>query len=115
MDPENETLKTCMSAEGSSVFRSTIQFPSETSVSLKQRIQTLEEELENTKRELSETKEHLKRYTAPVCKKAYYENNKEEINRKKREYQPTEEQKRRWARTAYLKSKEKKKSSGENI
>ena len=65
----------------------------------------LREELENTKRELALTKEHLKKYTAPACKKKYYEDNKDEINRKKKEYKPTEEQKKMWARTAYLKKK----------
>ena len=68
-------------------------------------ITQLREELENTKRELALTKEHLKKYTAPACKKKYYEDNKDEINRKKREYKPTDEQKKMWARTAYLKKK----------
>ena len=67
----------------------------------------LQQELEKTNKELNDTKEHLKKYTAPVYKKQYYENNKEEIIKKKKEYQPTEEQKKRWARTAYLKKKEK--------
>ena len=51
--------------------------------------------------------EHLKKYTAPSCKKQYYEMNKEEIKNKHKEYTPTEEQKKKWARTAYLKKKEK--------
>ncbi len=78
----------------------------------------LKEELEKTKNELLETKEHLKKYTAPSCKKLYYEINKEEIKKKHKEYQPTEEQKKKWARTAYLKKKEKaekEKSIVENI
>jgi hypothetical protein len=78
----------------------------------------LKEELEKTKNELIETKEHLKKYTAPSCKKLYYEINKEEIKKKHKEYQPTEEQKKKWARTAYLKKKEKvgkEKSIVENI
>lgn len=68
--------------------------------------------------ELKHTKEHLKKYTAPSCKKLYYEINKEEIKKKHKEYKPTEEQKRKWARTAYLKKKEKaekEKSIVENI
>ena len=70
-------------------------------------IQQLQDKLEKTKQELAVTKEHLKKYTAPSCKKQYYENNKEEIKNKHKEYKPTEEQKKKWARTAYLKKKEK--------
>jgi hypothetical protein len=70
-------------------------------------IKQLRDELERTKQELVLTKEHLKKYTAPSCKKQYYENNKEEIKKKHKEYTPTEEQKKKWARTAYLKKKEK--------
>ena len=76
-------------------------------------IMKLQDELENTKRELVITKEHLKRYTAPAYKKKYYEDNKEEIKLKHKEYKPTDEQKKKWARTAYLKRKEK--SEKENI
>ena len=78
----------------------------------------LEEELQKTKDELIQTKEHLKKYTAPSCKKLYYEINKEEIKQKHKEYKPTEEQKKKWAKTAYLKKKEKaekEKSIVENI
>lgn len=46
----------------------------------------LKEELEKTKLELIETKEHLKKYTAPLSKKIYYEKNKEEIKQKVKEY-----------------------------
>ena len=67
---------------------------------LKQRIKELENE--NT-----ELKEHLKKYTAPEYKKKYYEDNKESIKQKHKEYKPTDEQKKKWARTAYLKKKEK--------
>jgi hypothetical protein len=62
---------------------------------------------------LNETKEHLKKYTAPSYKKIYYENNKEVIKQKAKKYKetknynPTTEQKQKWARTAYLKKKEK--------
>ena len=70
-------------------------------------INQLQQELENTKNELIITKEHLKKYTAPSYKKQYYENNKETIKVKKQEYKPTEEQKKKWARTAYIKKKEK--------
>ena len=47
----------------------------------------LKEELEKTKNELIETKEHLKKYTAPIRNKIYYEENKEkEANRRKEKY-----------------------------
>ena len=79
----------------------------------------LKENNEKLEKELQETKEHLKKYTAPQCKKAYYEKNKDEIKQKIKEYrqnnQPTEEQKKKWARTAYLKKKEKLKQEKENI
>jgi len=66
--------------------------------------------------ELIEVKEHLKKYTAPSCKKIYYENNKGIIKQKHKEYKPTEDQKKQWARTAYLKKKEKlEKEKSQNI
>ena len=46
----------------------------------------------------------------------YYENNKEEIKQKNKEYTPTQEQKKKWARSAYLKKKEKaEKNQEQNI
>ncbi len=70
-------------------------------------IELLKQENELLKKDLIETKEHLKKYTAPSYKKIYYENNKEEIKEKHKKYTPTDEQKKKWARTAYLKKKEK--------
>ena len=79
----------------------------------------LREQNENFSKELEEIKEHLKKYTSPSYKKIYYENNKEEIKQKNKEYrqnhQPTEEQKKQWARTAYLKKKEKLKQEKEKL
>jgi hypothetical protein len=72
-----------------------------------------DEQINTLQNELNETKEHLKKYTAPSYKKIYYENNKEVIKQKAKEYKetknynPTPEQKKKWARTAYLKKKEK--------
>lgn len=72
-----------------------------------------EEEIISLKNELEKTKEHLKRYTAPACKKLYYENNKETIKEKHKKYResgnytPSQEQKQRWARNAYLNRKAK--------
>ena len=86
------------------------------------KIKLYEDRILNLEKELQETKEHLKKYTAPQCKKAYYEKNKEEIKQKTKEYrqtyQPTEEQKKKWARTAYLNKKakmEKEKVENQNI
>jgi hypothetical protein len=74
-----------------------------------------DEEINRLQTELNETKEHLKKYTAPSNMKKYYENHKEEIKQKVKEYKektnytytPTSEQKKKWAKTAYLKKKEK--------
>lgn len=81
--------------------------------------QLLKETNENLIKMLNETKEHLKKYTAPQCKKAYYEKNKEEIKQKTKEYrqtyQPTEEQKKKWARTAYLNKKAKLEKEKEKV
>ena len=82
---------------------------------LKQKIHTLEQEIE-------QLKEHLKKYTAPSRSKTYYENHKEEVIQKVKNYKettqykytPTQEQKKKWARRAYLKKKEKQ-TSVENI
>jgi len=78
---------------------------------IKKENQLLKDENEKLLIELQETKQHLKKYTAPEYKKMYYENNKEEIKEKIKEYrqnnQPTEQQRKKWARTAYLKKKEK--------
>jgi hypothetical protein len=88
----------------------------------------LEEELQKTKDELIKTKEHLKKYTAPVSRKAYYETHKEEQKQRVKEYkQKTNysdnlsiEKKKEYARTAYLNKKAKlkkldEKNQNENI
>ena len=80
----------------------------------------LKERIAKVELELAETKEHLKKYTAPLRNKIYYENNKEEIKQKiqeyKKTYKPTEEQKKKWAKTAYLNKKTKmEKEKQENI
>ena len=77
--------------------------------------QLLKEELEKTKLELNDTREHLKKYTAPLYKKIYYEENKEEIKQKVKQYKEktnynanlTPEKKKEYARTAYLNKKAK--------
>jgi len=81
------------------------------------RIKELEEKNSQLEAELQTTKERLKRYTSPANSKEYYEKNKEVIKERVKKYQeqtnykasykPTPEQKKKWARTAYLKKKEK--------
>jgi hypothetical protein len=82
----------------------------------------LKEELEKTKNELLETKEHLKKYTAPIRNKIYYEENKEKHKQKVKEYKEktnynatlTPDKKKEYARRAYLNKKEKLKKINEN-
>jgi hypothetical protein len=76
---------------------------------LLQKIKILEEENENLKSELEQTKEHLKKYTAPLRHKTYYENHKEEILTKQKSYVVSSEKKKEYARKAYLNKKEKQK------
>jgi hypothetical protein len=78
-----------------------------------ERINALEEELQSTKQELQATKEHLKKYTAPLSRKEYYEKNKgaviERVKKyiKNNNYKPTPEQKKEYNKQAYLRRKEK--------
>jgi hypothetical protein len=78
------------------------------------------------KDEIQLLKEHLKKYTAPLSKKKYYENNKEEIKAKVKEYKEktnyysnlTIEKKKEYAKRAYLNKKaklEKAKQENQNI
>ena len=81
------------------------------------KLKITEEENIILKGELHQTKEHLKKYTAPIRNKTYYENNKEEHKKKVKEYQKlinyksnyvaSPEQKKEYARRSYLKRKEK--------
>ena len=77
---------------------------------LKEEMVKLNNELERIKQELVETKEHLKKYTAPVAKKIYYENNKESIKLKVKEYNyiKSPEQVKEYNKRAYEKRKAKK-------
>ena len=88
--------------------------------------QLLKEELEKTKIELFDTKEHLKKYTAPLSKKIYYEKNKEEIKQKVKDYKEktnyystlSSDKKKEYAKRAYLNKKnklEKEKMNNQNI
>ncbi len=77
-----------------------------------------DEEINRLQTELNETKEHLKKYTAPIRNKNYYSSHKEEMIEKMKEYKNnlSSEKKKEYARTAYLKKKEKiEKMKNENI
>lgn len=71
-----------------------------------ERIKELEEENEKLK-------EHLKKYTAPSYKKAYYEKNKKQILEKMKSNPVSPEKRKEYARRAYLKKKQK--QNDENI
>ena len=87
----------------------------ETIDNIKKENKDLKEKLMLLEKENEELKEHLKKYTAPSRSKTYYENHKEEVIQKVKNYKeitqykytPTPEQKKKWARTAYIKKKEK--------
>jgi len=75
----------------------------------------LEEAHKKLQEELIRTKEHLKKYTAPIKNKTYYENNKDEHKQRVKEYKEktnysanlSTEKKKEYARRAYLNKKEK--------
>ena len=90
------------------------------------KLQITEEENKKLHDELIKTKEHLKKYTAPIKNKIYYENNKDEHKQRVKEYKEKTnysanlsiEKKKEYARTAYLNKKEKLKNleeKNENI
>ena len=66
----------------------------------------LEETIKKLSDELTETKEHLKKYTAPMRSKTFYENHREEILEKKKDPK-VKEQRKETNKRAYLKRKEK--------
>jgi hypothetical protein len=67
------------------------------------------EKIKLLEEENKELKEKLKKYTAPIRHKNYYESHKEDIIQKTKEYKNslTSEKKKEYARRAYLKKKEK--------
>ena len=69
----------------------------------------LQEKIKLLEEENKELKEKLKKYTAPVRHKNYYESHKYDIIQKTKEYNNslTPEKKKEYARRAYLKKKEK--------
>ena len=82
-----------------------------------EKIKELEEKNAKLQEELQATKEHLKKYTAPVSRREYYERNKEKEKLRVKDYQQrtnykstyvaSPENKKEYARRAYLKKKEK--------
>jgi len=69
----------------------------------------MQEKIKLLEEENKELKEKLKKYTAPIRHKNYYESHKEDIIQKTKEYKNslTSEKKKEYARRAYLKKKEK--------
>ena len=69
----------------------------------------LQEKIKLLEEENKELKEKLKKYTAPIRHKNYYESHKNDIIQKTKEYKNllTPEKKKEYARRAYLKKKEK--------
>jgi hypothetical protein len=80
-----------------------------------------EEYIKKIEEENEELKNKLKKYTAPLRSKTYYENHKEDIKKKVKEYKEktnyiyevSTEKKKEYARTAYLNKKEKLKKEKE--
>jgi len=66
----------------------------------------LEETIKKLSDELTETKERLKKYTAPLRSKTFYENHREEILEKKKDPK-AKERRKEINKRAYLKRKEK--------
>jgi len=73
--------------------------------------QILKEELEKTKNILNETQEHLKKYTAPIRNKTYYENHKQELLEKMKTNPIPSDKRKEYNKKYYLK----KKQNSENI
>ena len=70
-------------------------------------LELLKKENEELQLRIQELEERLKKYTAPQRHKKYYETHKEAILEKQKEYVVSPEKKKEYARTAYLKKKEK--------
>jgi len=83
---------------------------------LQNRVNSLENELQNTQEKLETTCTHLKKYTAPNARRVYYERHKEVERQRSKEYKertgyqykPTKEQTKMYNKTARDKMKEKK-------
>ena len=71
------------------------------------KIKELEEKIAILEAELHSTKEHLKIYTAPSYKKAYYEKNKKQILDKMKSNPIRHDKRKEYNHQAYLRRKEK--------
>ena len=71
--------------------------------------ESLKQELIKLYKQIEELNIHLKKYTAPSRHKIYYENHKNDILERNKAYEVPPEKKKIYARTAYLKKKEKEK------
>lgn len=76
------------------------------------RIKFLEEENKKLQDELTKTREHLKKYTAPIRSKTFYENHKEELLDKMKSNPIPSEKRKEYNKNYYLK---KKKENASNI
>jgi hypothetical protein len=72
----------------------------------------LEAELQKIKNELIDTKEHLKKYTAPIRHKSYYENHKQELLEKMKSNPIPTDKRKEYNKKYYLKKKD---NNSENI
>ena len=68
-----------------------------------------DERIKELEEENQKLKIHLKKYTAPSCKKAYYEKNKEQIIENMKLNPITPEKRKEYNKKAYLKRKNKEK------
>ena len=69
------------------------------------RIKFLEEENKKLQDELTKTREHLKKYTAPIRSKTFYENHKEELLDKMKSNPIPSEKRKEYNKNYYLKKK----------
>jgi hypothetical protein len=70
------------------------------------KLKITEEKNVKLEQELQSTKEHLKKYTAPVSRKVYYESNKEHILEKMKANPTPPEKRKEYNRKSYLRKKE---------
>ena len=72
-------------------------------------VKKLQEENNQLKTELQETKEHLKKYTAPLRNKKYYETHKEELLDKMKTNPISSDKRKEYNKNYYLRKKEQQK------
>jgi len=72
-------------------------------------VKKLQEENNQLKTELQETKEHLKKYTAPLRNKKYYETHKEELLDKMKTNPISSDKRKEYNKKYYSRKKEQQK------